>query len=71
MKIIEDIKFNRLVADEGKHIRDINDIYIPGHYNERGDWEEEHIPYYFTLAYIPKKITEEMLDSLYIEESIL
>jgi len=68
MTLIKEEKFNKLLADEGKHIRDINDTYEPAHYDEEGNYIEEHFPYYFEEAYIPKKIIN--IDELYVEEDI-
>lgn len=64
MQIIETEKIKKLIADEGKQIRDINDIYYK---NENG---EEHFPYYTTLIYLPKSISNEEIEKMYIEEDI-
>lgn len=50
-----------IVAEEGKHIREKNDVYYK---NE----EEEHIPYYSTTIFVPDTFTEEQMRELYIEE---
>ena len=70
MKLIKEEKFNRLIADKGKHIRAKDDVYIPAHYDEEGNYIEEYIPNYFTEAYVPKKVTEENMYDKYIEEDI-
>lgn len=62
MQIIETEKSKKLIADEGKQIRDINDIYYK---DENG---EEHFPYYTTLIYLPKSISNEEIEKMYIEE---
>ena len=62
MKIIETDKLKKLIADEDKQIRDINDIYYK---DENG---EEHFPYYTTLIYLPKTILNEDILKMYIEE---
>ena len=49
MKLIE----NKLIADDGKHIRMSNDTYIPASIDEQGNEIEEHIPNYFKEAYVP------------------
>ena len=59
-----------LIADEGKHIRGIDDIYIPAHYDEEGNYIEEYIPTYFVRAYVPNKVTEENIYEKYVEELI-
>jgi hypothetical protein len=50
-----------IVADEGKHIREKNDVYYK---NE----EEEHFPYYSTTVFVPDTFTEEQMNELYVEE---
>ena len=65
MKIIEENNRRILVADEGKQIRDINDIYIPA--TEDND---EYIPYYTTTIYLADNFDETLLHELYVEENI-
>ena len=62
MKIIEDKGFRKLVADEGKQIRDINDI---AYVDETG---VEHEPYYTTVIFLAKNFDESKVNELYIEE---
>lgn len=62
MKIIETKKMKKLIADEGKKIRSIDDVYYK---DENG---EEHFPYYTTLIYLPKSIPNEEIEKMYIEE---
>lgn len=52
-----------LIADEGKHIRNINDIYST-------DGEMEHIPYYTSIIFLADNFDESKLNELYIEEEI-
>lgn len=59
-----------IVADKGKHIRDINDVYIPEHTDEEGNLVPEHIPHYSTVLFVPPTYTEEMMNELYIEEEV-
>lgn len=54
-----------LIADENKHIRDINDLYIPASENE-----EEHKPYYATIIFLADNFDESKLNELYVEEEI-
>ena len=67
MKVIKDENFNKLTADEGKHIRAVNDEYIPEH-EEEGVIVPEHFPYYSELLYLPLSLTEEEILSMYVEE---
>lgn len=65
MKYIGYTKPILLIADEGKKIRDVNDIYIPA-----TEIEEEHIPYYTDVIFLADGITEEQALKMYVEESI-
>ena len=62
MKIIETDVFKKLVADENKQIRSIDDVYFK---DENG---EEHTPYYSKKLYLPKNISDEDILKMYIEE---
>ena len=68
MRLIEEDKFNKLYADEGKHIRAIDDVYKPAYTDENGNFTEAHFPNYFVEAYIPKKVKEDNMDRFYVEE---
>jgi len=68
MKIIETEKMKKLIADEGKQIRSINDVYKEAYIDEEGNEVEEHFPYYTTLIYLPKSIPNEDIEKMYIEE---
>ena len=61
-----------LLADEGKMIRDINDIYVPAKYDENGLLiEEEHKPYYTSVIFVGEQINSlEECKKIYVEESI-
>ena len=61
-----------LLADEGKHIRSINDIYVPAKYDEQGNLiEEEHKPYYATVIFVGVQVqTLEQAQEIYIEEEV-
>lgn len=54
-----------LIADEDKHIRDINDLYTPA-----TETEKEHKPYYATIIFLADNFDESKLNELYIEEEI-
>lgn len=70
MKLFNYTKPCMIVADEGKMIREINDVYIPEHINEKGELIPEHIPHYSTTIFVPDSFTEEQMNKLYIEEII-
>lgn len=59
-----------IVADEGKHIRDINDVYVPEHTDEEGNLVPEHKPNYSTVLFVPPTFTVEQMNELYIEEEV-
>ena len=59
-----------IVADKGKQIREINDVYKPEHYDEEGNLIPEHFPYYATTIFVPDTFTEEQMNELYVEEDI-
>jgi hypothetical protein len=54
-----------LIADENKHIRDINDVYTPA-----TKTEEEHKPYYATIIFLADNFDDSKLNELYIEEEM-
>ena len=68
MRIEKKDKFNVLYADEGKHIRAINDVYKKAYIDESGNEIEEYNPSYFEKAYVPLTITEDNMNEYYIEE---
>lgn len=70
MELLSYTKPKMILADEGKHIRDINDVYIPEHIDNEGHTIPEHFPYYATTIYVPDNFTEEKMNELYVEESI-
>ena len=70
MRIEKTDKFNILFADEGKHIRTINDVYKAAYIDEDGNEVDEYFPNYFEKAYVPKKVNEDNMNNLYIEEQI-
>ena len=57
-----------LVADEGRVLRDINDVYVEEHIDENGNKIEEHVPYKTTTIFLADNITEEQARELYVEE---
>ena len=71
MRIVKEDKFNKLYAEEGRHIRAINDEYKPAYTDENGNRIEEYFPNYFTEAYVPKFVNEENVDTMYVEEEMV
>ena len=57
-----------IVADEGKHIRSKEDVYVPAYIDENGNEIEEHIPYYTTTIFVPDDFDEKQMNELYVEE---
>lgn len=70
MKFFNYTKPKMIVAEEGKQIRDKNDIYVAEHTDENGNLIEEHIPYYSTTIFVPDSFTEKQVNELYVEEEI-
>lgn len=70
MKLFNYTKPKMIVADEGKMIRGINDVYVPEHIDEEGNVVPEHFPYYSTTIFVPDTFTEEQMNELYIEEEV-
>jgi len=70
MTFFDNTKPKRIIADEGKHIRDKNDVYKPEYYDEDGNLVPEYFPYYSTTIFVPDSFTEEQMNELYIEEEI-
>ena len=70
MQYIGHSKPKLLIADEGKKIRNINDLYIPAEYDEEGNLiKEEHLPYYSSVIFLGDQITSlEECQELYVEE---
>ena len=59
-----------IVADEGKQIRSVDDVYVPEHKDEEGHLVPEHFPHYSTTIFVPDNFTEEQMNELYVEETI-
>jgi hypothetical protein len=59
-----------IVAEKGKHIREVNDIYVAEHTDEEGNLVPEHYPHYSTTIFVPNSFTEDQMNELYIEEDI-
>lgn len=71
MKLIKNDFIAKIVADEGKHIREINDIYTPESTDEKtGEAIPAHEVYYTDTIYVSLDFTEEQMNELYVEENI-
>ena len=70
MKLFSYTKPKMIVADEGKQIRAINDIYVAEHTDEEGNVVPEHFPYYATTIFVPDSFTEEQMNQEYVEEEM-
>ena len=70
MKLFSYTKPKMIVADEGKHIRDIKDVYVPAYEDVDGNTIPEHIPYCATTIFVPDSFTEEQMCEQYIEEDM-
>lgn len=70
MKLFTYTKPKMIVADEGKHIRDRQDVYVPEHKDKEGNLVPEYFPYYATTIFVPDDFTKEQMNELYVEEII-
>ncbi len=68
MQYIGHTKPKMLIADEGKVLKEVNDVYMDEHIDEEGNLILEHIPYTTTTIFLPDTITEEQARKMYIEE---
>ena len=59
-----------LIADEGKHIRSIDDVYVPAKYDEEGNLIPQKKPYYASVIFLADNFDESKLNELYVEEEI-
>ena len=71
MQLMYWTKPKMIISDEGKWIRDINDVYVAAHIDEQtGELIPEKIPHYSTTIFVPDNFTEEQMNELYVEETI-
>ena len=71
MQLINWTKPKMIISDEGKWIRDVNDVYVAEHIDEQtGELIPEKIPHYSTTIFVPDNFTEEQMNELYVEETI-
>lgn len=69
MQIIERTNLRLLLADVGKHIRDINDVYVPEHIDEEtGETIPEHFPYYAEMIFLGEQVDIRDINKLYVED---
>lgn len=68
MQIIKYTNPKMMIADEGKHIREINDVYVPEHIDEEGNTVPEHFPYYSDVIFIPANVDVDEFTTHYVEE---
>lgn len=59
-----------VIADEGKKLRDVNDVYKEAYIDEEGNEVPEHFPHYTDVVFIPNSLTEEEVRELYVEEVV-
>lgn len=70
MQLFDYTKPKMIVADKGKQIRSVDDVYEEAYIDEEGYEVPEHFPHYSTTIFVPDTFTEEMMKDLYIEEQI-
>lgn len=68
MTIINYTNPRMLIADEGKHIREINDVYVPEHTDEEDNIVPEYFPYYSDMIFVPNGVDIDEFVTLYVEE---
>ena len=69
MEIIKRGDIRLLLADEGKHIRSVDDVYVPERIDEEtGETILEHFPDYSEMIFLGIQVKEKDIDRLYIEE---
>ncbi|MBQ1551688.1 MAG: hypothetical protein IIZ67_06260 [Bacilli bacterium] len=71
MQLIKRGDLRLLLSDEGKHIRSIDDVYVPEHIDEEtGELIPEHFPDYSQMIFLGIQVKEKDIPNLYIEEPI-
>ena len=71
MRLINHTKPRILIADEGKHFRDKNDVYVSSYVDDMGEKVPAHYPHYMTMCFPAAQIeTLEQALELYVEEPI-
>lgn len=69
MEFIDRTNPKLLIADKGKLLRAINDVFIPAKYDLQGNIiEEEHKPYCTSIIFLGEQINSlEKCKELYVE----
>lgn len=70
MVLLKHTQPNMIISEEGKHIRQVDDVYVEAYTDEEGNYVEAHEPYYATVIFVPDSFTEEQMNELYVEEEI-
>lgn len=70
MILFDYTKPKMIVAEKGKHIRSVNDVYTEEYVDEEGNVVPESYPHYATTIFVPDTFTEEQMNELYVEEDI-
>lgn len=69
MQLIKRSDLRILIADEGKHIRSVDDVYVPEHTDsETGELIPEHFSSYSEVIFLGVQVKEEEINDLYVEE---
>lgn len=69
MQIIKKTGLKLLISDEGKHIRSVDDVYVPEHIDPiSGETIPEHFPHYAEIIFLGIQVEDEDVPLLYIEE---
>lgn len=69
MKLLSYTNPAMIIAEEGKQIRDKNDVYKEAYIDDQGHNIDEHFPHYSTVIFVPNNFTENEMKELYIEEN--
>ncbi len=70
MTLEKNEKLTILRASDGYNLKSKLDIYKPSYIDEEGNKIEEHIPYYFEMAYVPDSMTLDKAKELYEEVKV-
>lgn len=70
MELIKHTTPKMIISEEGKKIRDKNDVYMAEYYDDNGNLIPEHQPYYTTVIFVPNDFTEDEMNNLYMEEEV-
>ena len=70
MQLFTYTKPKMIVSDEGKHIRDVNDVYVAEHYDKEGNLIPQKKPYYASIIFLADNIDTSKINELYVEEDI-